>query len=56
MSGVLKLEIAESVETLKELLTQQKRAKWQQRVQVLYWLKTQQAETALASSDAGRTA
>jgi len=45
MSGVLKIEIAESVETLKELLTQQKKAKWQQRVQVLYWLKTKQAET-----------
>jgi hypothetical protein len=38
MSGVLKIEIVESVETLKELLTQHKRGKWQQRVQVLYWL------------------
>lgn len=45
MSGVLKIEISESVETLKELLTQPKNAKAQQRVQVLYWLKTQQAET-----------
>lgn len=56
MSGVLKIEISESVETLKELLTQLQKAKWQQRVQVLYWLKIKQAETALASSDAGGTA
>jgi IS30 family transposase len=45
MSGVLKIEISESEETLKELLTQQKKTKLQQRVQVLYWLKTKQAET-----------
>ena len=45
MSGVLKIEILESVETLQELLTQQKKAKMQQRVQVLYWLKTKQAES-----------
>jgi hypothetical protein len=36
MLGVLKIEISESVETLQELLTQQKTAKMQQRVQVLY--------------------
>lgn len=45
MSGVLKLEISESVETLQQLLSQQKTAKKQQRVQVLYWVKTKQAET-----------
>lgn len=56
MSGVLKIEIPESVETLQELLTQQKTAKMQQRVQVIYWLKTKQAETALASGNAGGTA
>ena len=45
MSGVLKIEIAETVETLQQVLTQQKTAKMQQRVQVLYWVKTKQAET-----------
>ena len=45
MSGVLKIEISESVETLQQLLSQQKTAKMQQRVQVLYWVKTKQAET-----------
>ena len=43
MSGVLKIEIVESEETLLTLLSQQKTAKIQQRVQVLYWLKTKQA-------------
>ena len=45
MSGVLKIERSETVETLQELLTQQKKAKMQQRVQVLYWVKTKQAAT-----------
>ena len=45
MSEVLKIEISESVETLQELLTQQKTAKLQQSVQVIYWLKTKQVET-----------
>ena len=43
MSGVLKIEIVESEKTLLKLLAQQKSAKTQQRVQVLYWLKTKQA-------------
>lgn len=45
MSGVLKIEIVESEETLFKLLSQQKTAKTQQRVQVLYWLKTKQANS-----------
>lgn len=45
MSGVFKIEIAESEKTLLDLLSQQKRAKTQQRVQVLYWLKTKQAKS-----------
>jgi hypothetical protein len=56
MSGVLKVEISESVETLQQLLSRQKTAKMQQRVQVLYWVKTKQAETALASSEVSRAA
>ncbi|MGK7938186.1 MAG: transposase [Xenococcaceae cyanobacterium] len=45
MSGVLKIEIVESEATLKKLLTQQKSAKMVERVQVLYWLKTNQADS-----------
>lgn len=45
MSGVLKIEIVESEVTLKKLLTQQKSAKMQERVQLLYWLKTNQANS-----------
>ena len=45
MSGVLKIDIVESEETLFKLLSQQKTAKTQQRVQVLYWLKTKQANS-----------
>jgi DNA-binding transcriptional ArsR family regulator len=43
MSGILKIEIVESETTLKKLLNQQKSVKNQERVQVLYWLKTKQA-------------
>jgi hypothetical protein len=56
MSGVLKLEIAESVETLKELLTQQKRGKWQQRVRRTLLVKNSAGRNGRAFSDAGRTA
>ncbi|MGV2830990.1 helix-turn-helix domain-containing protein [Myxosarcina sp. GI1(2024)] len=45
MSGVLKIEIVESEATLKKLLTQLKSAKTQERVPVLYWLKTNQANS-----------
>jgi transposase len=45
MSGVLKIEIKESLATIKELLSQQKTSKTQQRMQVLYWLKSGQAQT-----------
>lgn len=45
MSGVLKIEIVESEVTLKKLLTQQKSVKTKERVQVLYWLKTNQANS-----------
>ena len=45
MSGVLKIEIVESEATLKKLLTQQKSAKTVERVQVLYWLKTNQSNS-----------
>jgi hypothetical protein len=45
MPGVYKLEIQESQAQLKELLRAQKTAADQERVQLLYLLKSQQAKT-----------
>lgn len=45
MAGVYKLEIAESEEDLKQLLREQKTASAKERVQLLYLLKTKQAQT-----------
>lgn len=45
MSGVVKINITESAETLKTLLAQQKTATSKERVQALYLLKTKQVET-----------
>lgn len=45
MSGVVKISITESAETLKTLLAQQRTATSKERVQALYLLKTKQVET-----------
>jgi transposase len=45
MSGIVKIEISESVEVLKNLLAAQKTAFGKERVQALYLLKTKQVET-----------
>ena len=45
MAGIYKLEIQESLEKLKKLLQQQKTATGKERVQLLYLLKTTQAQT-----------
>ncbi|HIK12721.1 MAG TPA: helix-turn-helix domain-containing protein [Oscillatoriaceae cyanobacterium M33_DOE_052] len=45
MSGVVKINIVESPETLKTLLAKQKTATAKERVQALYLLKTAQVET-----------
>ncbi|MDJ0681051.1 MAG: helix-turn-helix domain-containing protein [Xenococcaceae cyanobacterium MO_167.B52] len=45
MSGVLKIDITESKESLKKLLINQPIGKKRERVQILYLLKTHQAET-----------
>ena len=45
MSGVLKIEIAESKENLKKLLIDQTVGKKKERIQILYLIKTHQAET-----------
>ncbi len=45
MSGVLKIEIIESEESLKKLLISQTIGKKRERIQILYLIKTHQAET-----------
>lgn len=45
MSGVVKIDITESIEELKTLLAAQKTAFAKERVQALYLLKTKQVET-----------
>ncbi len=45
MTGKLKIEIVESVETLSKLVKQEKNPKKKERIQALYWIKTNLAET-----------
>ena len=45
MVCLVKLDILESVEELKEILSQQTELKLKQKVQSLYWLKTGAADT-----------
>ncbi len=45
MSGVLKIKVRESSSELKELLRRQKNQVAKERIQVLYWIKTKQAES-----------
>lgn len=45
MSGISKIKIKESIETLKSLLNEQKSSDFFQKIQVLYLLKTQQVKT-----------
>lgn len=45
MSGVVKIEITESVETLKEMLIKAPTPQAKERIQTIYWLKTQTIET-----------
>lgn len=45
MSGVLKIEIEESLEKIKELLSKQKTGKTKERLQILYWLKSGQSQS-----------
>lgn len=51
MAGVYKLEIAESVEDLKQLLRVQKSASDKERIQLLYLLKSEQAKTVQAAAE-----
>ena len=45
MSGILKIKISETTDELKELLKSIKNQKVKERVQVLYWLKSEQVQT-----------
>lgn len=56
MARKLEIDIKETAQELKQLLLEQKSVRIKERVQVLYWLKTQQIETALSASELiGRT-
>lgn len=45
MAGVLKIEIIESVEVLSNLLKQEKNSKKKERIQALFWIKTNLAKS-----------
>ena len=45
MTGKLKIEISESIETLSNLIKQEKNSQKRERIQVLYWIKTNLAKT-----------
>ena len=45
MAGILKIEIAESSETLSNRLKQEKNTKRKERIQALFWIKTNLAES-----------
>jgi pyruvate/2-oxoglutarate dehydrogenase complex dihydrolipoamide dehydrogenase (E3) component len=51
MAAVYKLEIAESVEDLKQLLRSQKSASDKERIQLLYLLKSEQAQTVQVAAE-----
>ena len=48
MSGVIKIEISETVDELKELLNSIENQKVKERIQTLYWLKSEQVKTTEA--------
>jgi hypothetical protein len=50
MSGVAKIEIRETEEELKALLGREKDAHRHEKLQFLYWLKTQTVETVLSAA------
>jgi pyruvate/2-oxoglutarate dehydrogenase complex dihydrolipoamide dehydrogenase (E3) component len=51
MAAVYKLEIAESDEDLKQLLRSQKSASDKERIQLLYLLKSEQAQTVQVAAE-----
>ena len=45
MTGKLKIEIVESVETLSKLIKREKNPQKKERIQALYWIKTNLVES-----------
>jgi len=50
MSGVVKIDIREIEEELKALLRKEKDATRHEKLQVLYWLKTQAVDSVLSAA------
>ena len=50
MSGVVRIESVETPEELKDLMRQEKDAVRQEKLLVLYWLKTKMADSVLSAA------
>ncbi len=50
MSGVVRIEIRETAAELKDLMRQEKDAIRLEKLQVLYWLKTQMVDSVLSAA------
>jgi hypothetical protein len=50
MSGVVRIEIRETTEELKTLMRKEKDVWRQEKLQVLYWLKTQTVDSVLSAA------
>jgi hypothetical protein len=50
MSGVVRIEIVETPEELKDLMRQEKDVLRHEKLQVLYWLKTQTVDSVLSAA------
>jgi hypothetical protein len=50
MSGVVRSEIVETLEKIKDLMRQEKDVLRHEKLQVLYWLKTQAVDSVLSAA------
>jgi hypothetical protein len=50
MSGVVRIEIVETPKELKDLMRQEKDVLRHEKLQVLYWLKTQAVDSVLSAA------
>jgi len=50
MSGVVRIEIVETLEKIKDLMRQEKDVLRHEKLQVLYWLKTQAVDSVLSAA------
>jgi hypothetical protein len=53
VSGIIKIEILETVDELKELLKATENQEVKERIQALYWLKSEQVKTTEAIANLG---